>query len=208
MRIAMIDGGTYYHHRTLHDPDLTPSLAGGLYAPELIDADLRPYDCLYVGSRQDASDLQRAAPRLRAFLDDGGTIVATSDTEAETWVPGVQWQPTPINFWWWLTPGASSGLRVSAPSHPMFDALSLGDATWHHHGVLTPPAGAVSLIDADDGGSILYDDTVSTGGRLIVTTLDPCYHHGSYFMPATTRFLKKFLPWLAAQPRYRPAAVT
>jgi len=37
---------------------------------------------------------------------------------------------------------------------------------------------------------------VTTGGQMILTTLDPFYHHGSHFMPATTRFLDGFLPWL------------
>jgi hypothetical protein len=31
---------------------------------------------------------------------------------------------------------------------------------------------------------------------VLATTLDPCYHHGSHFMPATTHFLKGFLAWL------------
>ena len=202
MRIAFIDGGTYYHHRTLHDPDFAGLFAGAIYAPDLADADLTPYDCLYIGSRQDADDLRAAGPTIMAFLDAGGTVVITSDVEAETWAPGIDWRPTTVNFWWWLTPGADSGLRMAAPTHPLFRAVPLRDATWHHHGVMTPPQGAVSLIEADDGGSILYDDQVSTRGRMLVTTLDPCFHHGSYFMPATTRFLHGFLPWLAAEPRH------
>ncbi|MDF2725451.1 MAG: hypothetical protein K0Q59_5128, partial [Paenibacillus sp.] len=34
-------------------------------------------------------------------------------------------------------------------------------------------------------------------GTLLLTTLDPEYHFGSYFMPATERFLDGFLSWLA-----------
>ena len=204
MRIALIDGGTYYHHRTLHDPELRDYFATGIYAPDLATARLDDYDCLYIGSRQDADDLRVAAPNMLRFLDSGGTLVITSDVEAETWAPGVRWRATPVNFWWWLEPGADSGLRMAAPDHSLFRAVPLADATWHHHGVLTPPPGASSLIDSDDGGSILYDDQVSTRGRMLVTTLDPCFHHGNYFMPATTRFLHGFLPWLAAEPRHRP----
>ena len=48
----------------------------------------------------------------------------------------------------------------------------------------------------DPLGSIFYEDTVSTSGRLLITSLDPMYHHGSHFMPATTRFLDGFLPYL------------
>jgi hypothetical protein len=30
----------------------------------------------------------------------------------------------------------------------------------------------------------------------ILTSLDPFFHHGSHFMPATTRFPDGFLPWM------------
>ena len=44
---------------------------------------------------------------------------------------------------------------------------------------------------------MLYVDRISTPGTLVVATLDPMSHFGSYFMPATERFLDGFLPWLA-----------
>ena len=59
-----------------------------------------------------------------------------------------------------------------------------------------PVEGAEKLISTVDGGAVLYIDKVSTNGTWIVTTLDPDYHYGSYFMPATERFLDGFLPWL------------
>lgn len=54
--------------------------------------------------------------------------------------------------------------------------------------------GAEVLATDRDGLAALYADEVSTPGRLVVTSLDPIYHHGSHFMPATTRFLDRFLP--------------
>jgi hypothetical protein len=65
--------------------------------------------------------------------------------------------------------------------------------------VFRPPTGADVLIstDDDDREAILYIDRVSTPGTLVVAALDPMYHFGSYFMPATERFLDKFMPWLA-----------
>jgi len=83
-----------------------------------------------------------------------------------------------------------------APDHPLFDHVTLADATWHYHGHFAPPPGARSLIDVGTEGSVLYEDRVTTNGTLIVTALDPMYHHGSHFMPATTRFLDGFLPFL------------
>lgn len=44
----------------------------------------------------------------------------------------------------------------------------------------------------------MFEEKLPSGGRWIVTTLDPDYHFGSYFMPATERFLEGFFPYLAS----------
>lgn len=198
MSMAFIDGGTYYHHATRNDPEFALCFDACIYAPELDSTDLSPFDCVYVASRQDPEYLLRARPRFEAFLAAGKTLVVMGDNQAQDWVPGVCWESTPVNFWWWLTPGADSGLRLGAPEHPLVKAVGLDAFTWHRHGQLQAPAGATSLVNTVEGGSVFYDDRVSTPGRILVTTLDPCYHHGSRFMPSTTRFLRGFLPWLAA----------
>lgn len=51
----------------------------------------------------------------------------------------------------------------------------------------------------EEGGSVLYLDQVSVARTLLLTTLDPFYHFGSYFVPATERFLDGFLPWVAEE---------
>lgn len=196
MRIAFVDGGTYYHHATYNDPELKPFFDRNIYVLDLPDADLSEVDCLYIASRQNPADLIAARNRIADFLAEGKTVIALGESHCEQWLKGVEWTPGMTNFWWWLTPGEDSGLRMSTPEHDLFRYISLDDATWHRHGTLIVPEGAVSLIDAVEGGSVLYDDSSSGPGRRIVSTLDPCYHHGSYFMPSTTRFLKGFLPWL------------
>lgn len=50
-------------------------------------------------------------------------------------------------------------------------------------------------------GSILFEDTSSTPGRIIVTSLDLIFHHGSNFMPGATRFLYALLRWTDATRR-------
>ncbi|RDI32521.1 Regulator of Chromosome Condensation (RCC1) repeat protein [Rhodococcus sp. AG1013] len=50
--------------------------------------------------------------------------------------------------------------------------------------------------DLHDAGMMLFEDTVTTPGRIIATTLDPTYHHGNNFMPGSTRFLYALLRWL------------
>ncbi len=117
--------------------------------------------------------------------------------QSRPWIPGHHWEFRPTNFWWWLDKDARSGLVQANPGHSLFQAITLEDATWHYHGVFWPPEGSDVLIALEDNGAILYIDKVSTAGTWIVTTLDPDYHFGSYFMPATERFLDGFLPWLA-----------
>ncbi|HZO25840.1 MAG TPA: hypothetical protein VFH48_07590 [Chloroflexota bacterium] len=63
----------------------------------------------------------------------------------------------------------------------------------------SPPDGTETLLRLEDGGAIMYLDRVSSNGTLLMTTLDPTYHYGSYFMPATERFLDSFLPWVRAE---------
>lgn len=196
--IAALDAGTYYHHRTFHTPELMPYLDRHLYLPELDDAALAGCDALIVSCRTNPDLLVPHRQRFARFLAAGKTLVAMGETGAHRWLDGVRWTDCEVNFWWWKTPGADSGLRLAHPAHPLFSHLTLADATWHQHGTFTPPPGARSLIDKAGAGSVLYEDRHSTPGRLIVTSLDPMYHHGSYFMPAASRFLRGFLPWLKA----------
>lgn len=195
--VVAVDGGSYFHRRTLSEAPFAPYFSDTVYAPELATRrDWMAADCLVVPSRQDVVWLEAARDAIETFLALGKTVVSLGETGAQAWLPGAVWYPTEVNFWWWLTPGADSGLRLVAPEHPLFRYITLADATWHQHGCFDLPPGAVSLIERAAGGCILYEDRHTTAGRIIATTLDPCYHHGSHFMPATTRFLTGFLPWL------------
>lgn len=123
-------------------------------------------------------------------------VIGLGESCSDLWLKKVERVSCETNCWWWLTAGSDSGLRVGSQEHGLFQHIELADATWHRHGELKVPEGAISIVDTITGNSVLYDDHVSTPGRMIVATIDPCYHHGSYFMPATTRFLRGFLPWL------------
>lgn len=201
-RLAAVYGGSAPHHRALNEPKYAQWLAGSIYLPDLPQADLSQFDGLLVPERLHAGRLDAARDRLLEVLDRGGTVMLFGEQSVvarnpQGWLPGLDWEHRPTNYWWWLEPGATSGLHAHKPDHDLWRHLTLRDATWHQHGVYRPPAGADVLISTDDGGAILYIDEVSTPGTLIVAALDPMYHFGSYFMPATERFLDKFLPWLA-----------
>lgn len=197
--LAAVYGGSAQHHRSLSRPEYARHLTGGLlYLPELADTDLTGYDALLIPERLHRGQLTRAADRILALLDAGGTVIAFGGGEPlPEFLPGVRWQHRPTNFWWWLEPGADLGLHSPNPDHPLFDHLTVRDCTWHHHGTLDPPPGAEVLVALPTGEALLYIDRVSTPGTLVVATLDPISHYGSHFMPATERFLDGFLPWAA-----------
>lgn len=201
-RLAAVYGGSAPHHRALNEPKYARWLAGTVYLPDLPDADLGAYDGLVVPERLHAGKLDAARHRLIEVLDRGGMVVLFGEQsvygpQPSGWLPGVDWEHRPTNFWWWLEPGAASPLLDHHPDHDLWRHLALPAVTWHHHGVFRPPAGALTLISTTDGGAVLYIDQASTAGTLVVAALDPMSHYGSYFMPATERFLDAFLPWLA-----------
>lgn len=200
--LTVLDGGTSYHKDAIHGPRYAACFDRVLYAPDLVEGDLDDTTVLIVPDRTDPRHLRRARTMFLRFLERGRTLVVFGETESETWLPGVAWSERPTNFWWWLEPGAVPEQQLVSPRHELFDAMPFADTVWHYHGILQPPDGAETLIAVppdpdgrDGGGALLYDDRVTTAGRLLVTTLDPFYHHGSNFMPATTRFLDGFLPW-------------
>lgn len=193
--LAVLDAGTYYHHRTIYEPRYRDFFDEIIYTRDLPEADLSGVDTLLVSCRTDPSVLRPRREQIADFLASGKTVVAMGSTGHPDWLPNVNWTDTPTNFWWWKE-GGEIGLKLATPDHPLFNRLSLADVTWHYHGYFQVPVGAQSLVDVGDLGSIFYEDTVSTPGRLLITSLDPMYHHGSYFMPATTRFLDGFLPYL------------
>ena len=197
--VAALDGGTFYHHEALRGPRYRYLFDRLIYAPRLGQARLENIDTLVVTCRTNSVLLGRSARMLRGFLDRGGTLVVMGECGLSDWLPEVRTIPGSANFWWWLDPDATLGLTTGVPDHGLFDYITLGDATWHYHDALIAPEGATRVIDCRDGGAILIDDDRTWQGRLIATTLDPFYHHGSRFMPAATRFLDGFLPWLRAE---------
>ncbi|MCK6449569.1 MAG: hypothetical protein L6R19_01720 [Alphaproteobacteria bacterium] len=208
MSLAILHGGTYYHAEAILGARYRDRFERVIYAPDLKPGDLDGVGVLIVPDRLNPSLLRRHRPLLLGHLARGGTLVVFAETQAHAWVPGVDWTFRPTNFWWWRQQGATPAQRVVRPDHELFRFVDPAATIWHFHGVLRPPPGAEALMvvppepgGRDDGGCLLYDDRVSTKGRLIVSTLDPFYHHGSHFMPATTRFLDGFLPWAQAVAR-------
>lgn len=194
-RLGVIYGGASYHHRAINHPKYRRFFHKHIYLLDLPKTRLSALDGLLIPERLHRKRLLACRPQLKGFLAEEKAILIFGE-QPEPLFPGVHWEYRPTNFWWWKEPSTSSGLTLTQPDHSLFRYLSLPDATWHYHGVFWPPKEAQSLIRTEDGGSVLYLDRVSTPGLMVVTSLDPIYHFGSYFMPATERFLDGFLPWV------------
>jgi hypothetical protein len=215
--LVALYGGSAPHHRGLHEPKYARWLDRLVYLPDLAWADLSAVDAIIVPERLHRGMLHAGRQVLLDLLERGGTVVVFGEQPVygdmpDGWLPGIRWEYRPTNYWWWRDAEPHSGLVGAAPDHDLFRHLTLADATWHQHGVFRPPDGAETVLATDDGGAVLYVDEVSTPGTLVVTSLDPLYHFGSHFMPATERFLDGFLPWLAedllARPRRSDPAIT
>lgn len=199
MSILVIHPGAYYHIESFEGSRYAHYFDKLVRPEELADVRLEDFNVVLIPCRTPADRMEPHKARLRAYLDQGGTIIATGESDSQLFLPGITFTPQPTNFWWWLTPGADLGVRIAKPEHSLFRHLAEKDVTWHLHGWFDVPEGAEVLATGDTGEPILYIDEVTTGGRMIITSLDPFYHHGSHFMPATTRFLDGFLPWMRAE---------
>lgn len=196
-KIAAIDNGMSYHINALNDPEWADLIAARPYLPELADTDLTAFDIVIVTCRSRPDLLARHQGQFEDFLARGGWLIASGETRPDGWLSGVTFREATMNYWWWLEEGGESGVRLRAPQHPIAAAIPPPERIWHFHGVFEPPADAVSILETKDGGSILYDRFPPGGGRTTIMAVDPFFHHGSFFMPAATEFLRGFMPFLA-----------
>jgi hypothetical protein len=207
MSMLAIHPGAAYHVESLEGARYARYFDALVRPEDLGSLELSKFDIIVVPCRTPAHRIMPHSMQLKAYLDSGGTLFASGESHSELWLPGIQFFPQPTNWWWWLDPNADLGVRIVHPSHPLVHHLCQADVTWHIHGTFIAPAHAEVLIADAESRPILYVDETTTHGRMIVTSLDPFYHHGSHFMPATTRFLDGFLPALQdLHPRSKSAA--
>lgn len=197
-RIAMLHTGSGYQLTALADPALIQYRIEDVYLPDLDAGGLDEFDVVVVADREHPELLARRAVDILSVAERGGVLVVFGENAAHEWMPGISWENRPTNFWWWRT-GEDHGMRLRNPADPIWKHLTQRAMVWHHHGIFQPPAGAVPLVDVEEGGAQVgattYIDRVSTSGEIFVTTMDPVFHHGAGFMPGATQLLYQALRW-------------
>lgn len=207
--LAIIHNGTYSHLTTMNDPAVIAYSPSWLHIRDLSPGDLDGFRTVILADRMHPDLLKAHADEFKAVARRGDTLVVLGINDVQTWLESISHRDAPTNFWWWST-GEDPGIRPVSPGHEAWHFLSPKSVIWHQHGSFTVDHQVTSLLDLEelnrDGtwsnyGSILFEDTTSTPGRIIVTSLDPFFHHGSNFMPGATRFLYALLRWTDATRR-------
>ncbi len=203
-RLAIVHNGTYFHLTAMRDPAILAYQPTWFYLPELKPGDLDGFETVILADRMHPGLVRDRAAQFRAVAEAGNTLVVLGINGVESWLPGLRHFDRPTNFWWWSV-GEDPGIRMASGDHPAWKHFSSKAVIWHHHGAFVSDAATTTLVRLDerDGngewaevGAILLEDRESTPGRIIVTSLDPFFHHGSNFMPGSTRFLYGLLRWV------------
>lgn len=88
MALAVLDGGTYYHHDTIHGERYHHLFDRIIYVRELTPKSLADVTMLIVADRINSNLLRQHAAILIDFLQAGNTLIVLGENEAEFWVPG------------------------------------------------------------------------------------------------------------------------
>lgn len=196
-RIAYIHWGNSWQLRSFQD--FNHYIDDLIYIHDLPRFDLSTYAAIIMPDAMDAAAPIPHRQQLNAYLKGGGFLVVSLQGHAD-WleIPGLEWTPGNCRDWLWWTKGERLEVSFTQPLHPITDSIPLSHMSWHWGGSYSVPEGARSILEIDGGRGSLFLDFPSLpgGGRLLLSTLDPHSHNGQRFMPATTRFLQSFYPWL------------
>lgn len=196
-RIAYIHWGNSWQLRSFQD--FRHYIDDCIYIHDLPKVNLSSYAAVIMPDAMDSAAPLPHAWQLNAYLQGGGFLIVCLQGHAD-WldIPGLTWTPGNCRDWLWWTKGEKLEVKLSVPRHPITESLPLSHMSWHWGGSYNVPEGARSIMEIDDGRGSLFLDFPSLpgGGRLLLATLDPHSHNGQRFMPATTRFLRSFYPWL------------
>lgn len=198
-KIAYLTWGSGCQVRSFHDYAVW--LDDMIHLDALDRHDLGDYACVVLPDSMDPGALLPHAAALNAYLRKGGFLVSFIGIEIADLIDvvDIEWLPIDTRDWkWWMKPGGRLEIHQPEPKHPICASIPLRDMGWHWFGVFALRDDAVSALNLDtDEGSLFLDfPKLEGGGRLIISTLDPHLHNGERFMPATTRFLNGFYPWL------------
>jgi hypothetical protein len=198
-KIAYITWGCSSQVRSFQD--FSKYLDNMLYLRELEKHDLTRYAAIVIPDGMNRAGIRRYASQLNDYVRAGGFLIAFLCPDIHEWIDVVEldWKPIDTRDWlWWTKPEQYLEIYQPEPKHSLCEVIPLKTMGWHWFGAFGLTDKAQSALNLDDDSASIFLDfrDLEGGGRLIVSTLDPHGHNGERFMPATTKFLEGFYPWL------------
>ncbi|MFT4921657.1 MAG: hypothetical protein ACI8XM_000861 [Haloarculaceae archaeon] len=172
---------------------------------DLPGTQLSAYAGLVVSSQADQELLYRNRHQVRDYLDAGG-VVAFSGHLSRRWLPGAAcFEPKDID-------SHADYEVVEATPHPVFESVSMADLTYQRgvagffaRGHNPPPAHATTLLRLADGEPVVYLDTESTAGTILVHSGNDLISFGRRSSSAA-RVPEQLLDWMRSQSTVEPRA--
>lgn len=140
-------------------PAFAHLLDDSLYLRELDQHDLGAYAAINIPDMMDCVELRAHARQLNAYVRNSGFLIVFSirDIENIIDVGGLKWQPVNArDRLWWTRPNPYLEIRQPEPQHPICDAISLADMSWHWMGALEKHPQAEHILTLDDDSLSLF----------------------------------------------------
>ena len=146
--------------------------------------------------RHGHSAIRRYAAQLNAYVRGGGFLVVVACKAMPTGsMSRSDLDAGKLQDWLWWTKARRS--KSATPSRTIRCAsIPLSHMGWHWGGSYNVPANARSISRSTTAAACSSISRPAGGGRLIALDPRSAFHNGERFMPATTRFLQAFYPWL------------
>lgn len=164
----------------------------GVHWSMLDDSMLANAASIWVPWESNTPALRTMWPMIERAVDAGSTLVA--EDLRDDWIPGVRWEPRPVDSSWWRQ-GRSLALRREPALSDVFGEFASSMYFWHYHGVFQGPGDAVDLLTAPDGKGILslVPPSKYRKGKMILGTLDATFEYGAGKIPETSGFIESLL---------------
>lgn len=204
LKNAIITGGSAFHAHFFSNKNAKYAnfFSHRAHFLHIGDMDFNTFDYITLSSRLNVKYLLAHKQKFVDYLNNGGHIVSFGEVRGD-YLPNIIWKDYPVNFWWWLIPGANMPLYAlengqkctERTSSGLFSKIPTSVAKWHYHGAFYPPKNAQSILVNELDESIIYKDN-NFKGNLYITSLDPEFHLGQGFMPTTEPFFDAFMAWV------------